>query len=86
MTNKIQLGILAIHAVTVQCNEDKTPHTVMVTLHARVSSVDELTPRRKTVVRHGGERVEDAGEDTTSLTAARWETRIVVAQAVGGRV
>ena len=41
---------------------------------ARVNSVDELTHRTKTVVRHGGERVEDAGEETTSQTAARWQT------------
>ena len=27
------------------------------------------------VARHGGERVGDAGEETTSQTAARWETR-----------
>ena len=61
LTNKIQLGNLAIYAVKGQCSEDKSPHTVMVTLNARVNSVDELTHKRKYVARHGGERVGDAG-------------------------
>ena len=75
LTDKIQLGNLAIYAVKGQCSEDKTPHTVMVTLNARVNSVDELTHKRKYVARHGGERVGDAWEETTSQTAARLETR-----------
>ena len=48
---------------------------VRMTLNAHVNSVDELTHKRKSVARHGGERVGVAGEETTSQTAARWETR-----------